>query len=268
MRAGDSVLDCLSGGGGSVTHFRIPEHTLLCRIGAGSYGEVWLARNCLGTYRAVKIVRRSEFAHQRPYERELRGIQRFEPVSRLHEGLIDVLSVGQNEEAALFYYIMELADDAINGVHIQPATYTACTLDQVLAARQRLPAHECVGIGLRLTSALDFLHQNGLTHRDIKPSNIVFINGLPKLADIGLVTDLGEARSYVGTDGYIPPEGPGTVQADNTSSMFLRSSLSAEHLWPKYFNQNVIHEKPFQFASGAGQQSSNWGHWCPGACGR
>src|SRR5262249_39171010 len=36
----------------------------------------------------------------------------------------------------------------------------------------------------------------------------------PKLADIGLVTDAGDARSIVGTEGYLAPEGPGTPQAD------------------------------------------------------
>ncbi len=36
----------------------IPEHQLLRLIGEGSSGQVWLARNALGTYRAVKIVRK------------------------------------------------------------------------------------------------------------------------------------------------------------------------------------------------------------------
>jgi hypothetical protein len=37
---------------------KIPDHELLRVIGRGSYGEVWLARNIMGTYRAVKIIRR------------------------------------------------------------------------------------------------------------------------------------------------------------------------------------------------------------------
>ena len=51
-------------------------------------------------------------------------------------------------------------------------------------------------------------------HRDIKPSNIIFVNGVAKLGDIGLVTEAGDTQSIVGTEGYLPPEGPGTPQAD------------------------------------------------------
>ena len=66
----------------------------------------------------------------------------------------------------------------------------------------------------RWPPALAHLHKQGLVHRDIKPSNIIFVNGRPKLADIGLVTDAGDAQSIVGTEGYLAPEGPGTAQAD------------------------------------------------------
>src|SRR5436309_7316310 len=88
----------------------IPDHQLLRRIGGGSYGEVWLARNKLGTLRAIKIVYRSTFEDARPFEREFKGIQKFEPISRSHEGLVDILQVGGTDD--YFYYVMELADDA------------------------------------------------------------------------------------------------------------------------------------------------------------
>ena len=88
----------------------VPDHELLRRIGAGSYGDVWLARNVMGTYRAVKMVYRHTFDHARPFEREFTGIQKFEPVSRLHDGLVDILQVGRNDQAGYFYYVMEVAD--------------------------------------------------------------------------------------------------------------------------------------------------------------
>src|SRR5947208_6510302 len=90
----------------------IPDHELLRRIGGGSYGEVWLARNVLGDYRAVKVIYRDKFEHDRPFDREFEGIQKFEPISRLHESQVDILHVGRNAEAGYFYYVMDLADDA------------------------------------------------------------------------------------------------------------------------------------------------------------
>ena len=68
--------------------------------------------------------------------------------------------------------------------------------------------------GAAIASAVGFLHKHGLIHRDIKPSNIIFVNGVPKLADIGLLTDMSEAGSLVGTEGFIPAEGSGSVRAD------------------------------------------------------
>src|ERR1051326_1937602 len=88
----------------------VPEHQLLRPIASGAYGQVWLARNRLGAYRAVKIVHRVNFAHDRPFEREFAGIKTFEPISRSHEGLVDLLQVGRDDAAGYFYYVMELAD--------------------------------------------------------------------------------------------------------------------------------------------------------------
>src|SRR5438876_5496481 len=88
---------------------QIPDHELIRPIGRGSYGEVWLARSVMGTYRAVKIVYRRTFEHERPFEREFAGIQKFEPISRSHEGLVDLLQVGRNEQEGYFYYVMEHA---------------------------------------------------------------------------------------------------------------------------------------------------------------
>lgn len=192
----------------------IPDHELLRCIGRGSYGEVWLARNQMGVYRAVKIVHRASFADGGPFQRELTGIRTFEPVSRSHEGFVDVLHVGINEGAGYFYYVMELGDDEETGASIAPDTYSPKTLAKELAHHGRMPVRACVGLGLVLTQALAELHRNSLVHRDIKPSNIIFVNGVPKLADIGLVAQIEEARTYVGTAGFIPPEGPGRAAAD------------------------------------------------------
>ena len=190
----------------------VPDHVLIRRVGRGSYGEVWLARNALGLHRAVKIVRRSAFDDDRPFEREFAGIQRFEPVSRRHESQLNILHVGRGP--GYFYYVMELADDMGGNPVGDEASYSPRSLRSELLLRGRLPVDECIRLGLALTTALEHLHRHGLVHRDVKPSNIVFVNGIPKLADIGLVARAEQTMSFVGTEGYLPPEGPGTVQAD------------------------------------------------------
>lgn len=168
----------------------------------------------MGTYRAVKIIYRGNFSEERPYEREFRGMENFEPVSRSHDGFVDILQVGRNETAGYYYCVMELADDATFGRRINPELYQPKTLGSDLAGEGKLSFQECVRVGASLAAALAHLHESGLIHRDIKPSNIVFINGIPKIADIGLVVGMGESHSLVGTEGFMPPEGPGSPQAD------------------------------------------------------
>ena len=226
----------------------VPDHQLLCPIGRGSFGEVWMARNAIGTLRAVKIVHRARFERPEDFEREFKGLLKIEPISRSHDGLVDILQIGRRDDDGYFFYVMELADAVPNANDAgqnpkqtsrpKAEERTACgtgsasdlppspfapdpsslymphTLRSELQLRGRLPPDQCVAIGLKLSAALEHLHTNGLVHRDIKPSNIIFVGGQPKLADIGLVTAIDEAHSMVGTVGYIPPEGPGAPQAD------------------------------------------------------
>ena len=195
----------------------IADHELLRCIGKGAYGEVWLARDIIGNFHAVKILHQSNFKDARPLEREFNGIRKFTPISREHPGLVHILHVGRNEEAGYIYYIMELGDDQVSGQKIDPATYSPKTLANELQKRKRLPLDECLQILIHLADALGYLHRQQLIHRDIKPSNIIFVKGVCKFADIGLVTDVagdGRDATYVGTPGRIAPEGPGSPASD------------------------------------------------------
>ena len=195
----------------------ISDHELVRRIGQGAYGEVWLARNTIGMFHAVKIIRRENFREDEPYEREFRGLSKFMPISRSHPGFVHVLHLGRNDSSGYFYYVMEAADDEHLGREINPETYSPKSLAGEMKKQNRLSTPDCVQLFLHLSDALHHLHKAQLIHRDIKPGNIIFVDGLPKIADIGLVTSIPEKPNeitYLGTMGYIAPEGPGTAGAD------------------------------------------------------
>ncbi len=196
-------------------HPTIPDHEVLRKIGGGAYGEVWLARGVTGALRAVKVVWREDFEDERGFEREFEGILKFEPISRDHSALVNILHVGRSPDGVSFYYyVMELGDDVTTGREINPVEYQPRTLrGDHPQAGVRWEINECIDVGVRLAEALGHLHGHGLAHRDVKPSNIIFVNGRAKLADIGLVAARGQ-RTFVGTEGFVPPEGPGSTQAD------------------------------------------------------
>jgi serine/threonine protein kinase len=192
----------------------VPDHDLLRLVARGAYGEVWLARNVLGTFRAVKIVHRASFDSDRPYDREFNGLQKFEPLSRSHPGLVNILHVGRNIAEGYFYSVMEAADDQATGQTFSPENYRPRTLASELSGRGRLPVELCIHLGIALADGLGHLHSHELVHRDVKPSNIIYVGGSPKLADIGLVTQIAPKATFVGTEGYLAPEGPGSPSAD------------------------------------------------------
>ena len=202
----------------------IPDHEMLRLIGKGSYGEVWLARSVTAAMRAVKVVQRSDFQYDKTFEREFEGIKKFEPISRSHPGLVDVLHVGRNLDEGFYYYVMELGDDRVRGTEIIPELYVARTLSSDISEHGRLDVNQCVEAGANLADGLHYLHQRGLTHRDVKPSNVIFVDGVAKLADIGLVASLEADMSMVGTPGFIPPEGPGTPQAFHQVQSYHRET--------------------------------------------
>lgn len=186
---------------------------MLRRIGGGSYGSVWLARTATGVYRAVKVVWRDRFEDAAPYEREFRGLREFERVSLAESRQLALLHVGRRDEEGFFYYVMELADDVEKGREIDPETYRPFTLRE-LPKSASMTVERVVQLGIDMARGLAFLHHRNLVHRDIKPSNVILVNGVPKLADIGLVASSTMALTFVGTEGFVAPEGPGKPPAD------------------------------------------------------
>jgi CHASE2 domain-containing sensor protein len=223
IRLSFSGWDTVLAGAQGVDSPEAPDYEVFAPpFGEGGFGKVWLARNAIGQWQALKAVYQSKFGQRTgPYEAEFKGIKRYKPISDKHPGLLRVDFVSKKKEEGYFYYVMELGDAQQTGWEEDPSKYKPRDLANARAKSPegRLPVSDCAQIVLVLAEALEFLHGQGLTHRDIKPSNIIFVNGRPKLTDVGLVTDVRppeEVTTFAGSPGYMPPhpEPPGTIQAD------------------------------------------------------
>lgn len=171
----------------------IPGYRLLTKCGHGAAGEVWIAEDAVGRRVALKTVEKSEH-----YERELAGLRSY---ARLREypHLIRIFHVEELPER--LFYTMEMADPLDDSEPYRPAT-----LANVLKLCRRLNAEAATFIACELLSGVAALHRAHLIHRDIKPENILYVNGVIKLSDLGLLRTPSASLSVGGTLGFIPPE--------------------------------------------------------------
>jgi hypothetical protein len=191
----------------SPTPPNLPDYELLKWIGAGTFGQVWLARNRHdGGLCAVKIVAKR-------HQSELDGVRLYRQCAGDHPSLVAIKHVGEGD--GFYYYVMPLADDVREGTLSQaPEKYEPMTLRRHLAWRQRLPADEVAAIARQLLSALVQLHKRGVSHCDVKPDNVLRVRGNWQLGDMGLATPSAQMGAERGTLAFFPPEGPHDQTAD------------------------------------------------------
>ncbi|MBR2358677.1 MAG: SUMF1/EgtB/PvdO family nonheme iron enzyme [Lentisphaeria bacterium] len=175
------------------------DYTILNFCGSGAYGEVYLAEDITHKVVALKLIPISYGSEV--WRMELIGLRHYRQAVEDHKSLIEVLHVGETDN--FFYYTMEAADNMLHG---DSEEYVADTLAHRLERGGRLEPEKVLELAHNLLDALEHLSEHDLAHRDIKPANIVFINGQPKLSDIGLISNTGVRSKVVGTLEYLPPE--------------------------------------------------------------
>ena len=169
---------------------------LLAHCGCGAYGDVWYCQDISGRRMAVKIVSKAKIGDS--WSRELKGVINYRKITENAPELLQIFHVEEDEES--FFYTMESAD-SISEQEYRPDT---------LAARLNhgpLPQNEVFGVLSAILAGIKVIHDAGFAHRDIKPDNILFVKGVPKLGDIGLISSLTATTSHLaGTIEFLPPE--------------------------------------------------------------
>ncbi|MBL9166078.1 MAG: protein kinase [Planctomycetaceae bacterium] len=172
----------------------IPGYTLTTRLGAGGYGEVWLAHAPGGLTKAVKIIF-GAFDGRRA-ELELRSLHRIKMVRHPFLLSLERIEVVDNRLAI----VTELADSSLKD------RFDECRH----GGQTGVPRGELLGYLRDAADALDFLStRHSLQHLDVKPENLLIVGGHIKVADFGLVKEVGRTQaSLVGglTPLYSSPE--------------------------------------------------------------
>ena len=165
------------------------------QIGMGGMAIVYRAVDLRTGHNVAVKVLRPEFNEDREF------IGRFqreaEAASKMtHHNIVNLLDVGMDGDNR--YLVMEYVEGK--------------TLKEVIQERGKLSAPLACQITIRILSALEHAHRNGIVHRDIKPQNIlVHADGHIKVADFGIAriadsTTLTKGDNVMGSVHYFSPE--------------------------------------------------------------
>ena len=190
---------------------------LLAYCGGGAYGDVYYCEDISGKRLALKVINKKRLGGV--WKRELQGVINYRRITEGAPNLLRILHVAEDEET--FYYTMEAAD----------STSTSDYLPDTLAQRLQsgpLPAEQLYSVLRGIFKGIKTIHEAGFAHRDIKPDNILFVEGVPKLGDIGLLSSLSSTMTALaGTLEFLPPE----VRAADSPESSDRASRQRNDLY-------------------------------------
>ena len=190
---------------------------LLARCGGGAYGDVYYCEDVSGERMTLKVIDKKRLGAA--WERELQGVKNYRRITGGAPNLLRILLVGEDEES--FYYTMEAADS------VSPDEYLPDTLAQRLQSGP-LPPEQLYPVLRGVFEGIKTIHAAGFAHRDIKPDNIIFVNGVPKLCDIGLLSSFSNSvTALAGTLEFLPPE----VRAADSPNSSDRASRRRSDLY-------------------------------------
>ncbi|MEU3315751.1 serine/threonine-protein kinase [Streptomyces sp. NPDC006662] len=176
-------------------------YRLVRPLGAGGFGQVWLAHDEeLNVEVALKQVRIPHQATEvEREERNARAVREARHAARLrdHRNIVTVYDA-LRERGGDPWIVMQYV--------------TGRSLAEELRHRGRLPVDEVERVAAGALAGLAAAHAAGIVHRDVKPANVLLsTDGRVMLTDFGIAlaatdTALTAEGVVIGTPGYLAPE--------------------------------------------------------------
>ena len=188
-------------------------------IGQGGMSLVYRAVDIrTGHSVAVKILK-SEYNSDKEFlERFQREAQAASLMS--HHNIVNLLDVGV--EGEFRYLVLEYVKGN--------------TLKDIIRQRGRLNSATAIQVTVRILSALQHAHDNGIIHRDIKPQNVlIHADGHVKVADFGIARmtnafTISKGDTVVGSVHYSSPEQATGSVVEATSDIYSTGVVLYEML--------------------------------------
>ena len=163
-------------------------YKLVQHLGAGAFGQVWLAIDKkTGRRVAIKFYNRRSVGDVSALAKEVQKLATL----AADRHVVQLLDVGWDSDPP--YYVMDYIDRG--------------SLEDLLRTEKTLPVSEAVDIFQDVATGLVNLHGKGILHCDLKPGNVLLdVDRKPRLADFGQSRLSTEATPSLGTLYYMAPE--------------------------------------------------------------
>ncbi|HET9442894.1 MAG TPA: serine/threonine-protein kinase, partial [Acidimicrobiales bacterium] len=192
----------------------LPGYQLEYRLGEGSAGTVWRARQSASLDRPVAVKRLK--AAGGPAGAEQLRVEAEALACLDHPHIVRIFEI--------------LADG--DGVAIAMQLAGGGSLDERLRRRGRMPPAEVADVAAKLAAALASAHRRGVLHRDVKPANVLFTtDGEPLLSDFGICSSAAAPDALIrGTEPYLDPTVRAGRPADATADVYALGAVAWEML--------------------------------------
>lgn len=221
-------------------------------IGKGSFGKVYLAKHKKETkIYAIKVLSKQMILKHNE-KRHVMSERNVLLQNLKHPFLVGLHYSFQSKDK--LYFVLDYANGGEMFYHLQQER----VFDE---ARARFYAAE-------ITSALGYLHSEGIVYRDLKPENILLdSSGHLVLTDFGLskegLHNLDTTTTFCGTPEYLAPEVIRKEAYDRNVDWWCLGAVLYEMLFglPPFFSQDRIEmydnilNQPLRFRSNASQES-------------